>query len=77
MNANGGIRTHDLSRREAQTCALDRAATGTGLSDISDFNFLIPSFLYCIDPTIKAANNRFELTVSTVTPQRTSVVAVI
>ena len=29
-HAPSGIRIHDLSRRAAQTCALDRAATGTG-----------------------------------------------
>ena len=30
IHAPGGIRTHNLSRRAAQTYALDRAATGTG-----------------------------------------------
>jgi len=35
IHAAGGIRTHNLSRRTAQTYALEREATGTGISRIT------------------------------------------
>jgi len=67
-----GLEPTILASERPQTYALDRAATGTVLSDIPDFSFLITSFLCYINPTIKTANNHFELTVSTVTPQWTN-----